>query len=399
MSCRAKLHIPVEKQHTCDACGCVFRYTTQTTICGVAMGQEAALADLRRRLPRQLEQLRKNPDSVVERHPCPGCGCLPPEMNLRTVGAHGGVLLASFFVLLGAFCLAADPGLKRSASETNLAWFGVVAFTVVAAGHVVAAWTNPNRDPRANRRRAKREVAGGIVRVVTPGVKPAAPCGPANLSIGQLSALLLVLLAPLPFFSALSYRARGPAVKDNPHLKPTLVSPGDEFTCALPGLSVEGLGRWRGRPTVRVLNAKEVGIRTLPARGNDEVWGHELEVHVRSGDRLENRPLDPVVSFTMPDDPNLGGQELRLQVDMKITYVFVTGFDTFVDRTTPISSRFTVQVAPPGYTEGLHQAYMVGLIGGGLSLLGGLGLMLACIRWKRKASEIFLPEPEAIPVG
>jgi hypothetical protein len=399
MSVRAQLKIPVEKQHTCDACGCAFRFQAQAVVCGVGMGQESAMADLHRKLPRHLEQLRKNPDSVVAKHPCPNCGRYPPELNHQAAICHGVVLLASFIVLLIAFGLGGDPGPKRGASLFSLAWFGVVAFALIAAGHVAAVLTNPNRDPRLNQKRAQRKVAAGALQVVTPG-RLVVPQGPANLSVGQLTALLLVLLAPLPFFSALAYRACGPGVQDNPSpIRPDLIGPGDEFLCLLPGLDVQGVGRWRGRPTARVLNAKEVGIQTIPAQGNEEVWGADLEVYVPRGSRLENSTLTPLVTFRMPDDPNLGGKLLQLQVEMKMTYAFLTGPGQFADRTAHVRSRFEVRVAPPGYTEGVRQAYLVGLIGGGLSLLGGIGLTLACIRWKAKASEIFLPEPETLSVG
>jgi hypothetical protein len=397
MSYRARIQIPVDKQHACATCRCVFRYTAQVTICGVGSRQEAAMANLQRTVPRHLEQLRQNPDLVVEKHPCPGCGHYPPEMNLQTRWFHVGLLLATCILSLAAFGAAADTGPKR-VSLIGLAWFDIVAFAVVAAGHLIAVCIDPNRDPPANQRRALREVSAGAVQVVTPG-KPVAPHAPANLSVGQLTALLLVLMAPLSFFSALSYRAFGPGIYDNPGcIRPEVLGPGEEFSCLLPGLDVQGVGQWRGRPTVRVLNAKETGIYTIAARGNDQVWGDELKVYTPRGSRVQNSTLTPLVYLKLPDDPNLGGQELHLQVNMNMTYAVLVDFGQFVDCTTPVTSRFPVRVAPPGYADGLHSAYLVGLVGAAFSLVGGLGLTVASVRWKGQPSQIFLPQPEAVSV-
>jgi hypothetical protein len=397
MSYRARIQIPVEKQHTCPTCGCVFRYTAQVTICGVGSRQEAAMANLQLNVPRHLEQLSKNPDLLVEKHPCPGCGHYPPEMNLQTRWFHVGLLVATCILSLAAFGVAADTGPQR-VSLISLTWFDIVAFAVVAAGHVIAVCIDPNRDPWANQRQARRQGAAGAVQVVTPG-KPVVPHAPANLSVGQLTALLLVLMAPLPFFSALAYRACGPGIYDNPGcVRPDLLGPGEEFSCVLPGLTVEGVGRWRGRPSVRVLNAKETGIYTIAARGNDEVWGDELKVYTPRGSRVQNATLTPLVHFKLPDDPNLGGQELHLQVDMHMTYAVLVDFAQFVDRTTPVTSRFPVRVAPPGYIEGLHRAYLVGLVGAAFSLAGGLALTVASVRWKGQPSQIFLPQPDTVSV-
>jgi hypothetical protein len=150
------------------------------------------------------------------------------------------------------------------------------------------------------------------------------------------------------------------------------------------------------RPTVHVLNAQEVGIETLPAIGKDDVWDGEIQVQVANGSDPRNRPLAPEVRFLMPDEENLCGKELQIQVDMDLTYAAMSDEEHYVDITIPISSHFEVRVAPPGSMQGLRRAFLVGMIGAPLSVVGGLALGLTSLRWKRRSSQILLPDAESL---
>jgi hypothetical protein len=399
MPIRAELKIPIVNRNTCPTCGCVFCYTMKAPLFGVGMSRETAVAQLQSTIPYQLERLRKAPDSLMEKHPCPDCGLFPPQMALSSPLIHAGMAAAALIITACMAGLASTPGPQRSTTFPGMAWVGVALFAAMAAVHVGTALYNPNRDSRANRARAAKELAAGVMHVVSPG-KPPPPSGkPGRLPATEVTALMLVLVAPLTFFSALSFRARGPAVPDNPQLTPAVVSPGDEFACRMTDTRVEGIGKWRGQPTVQVINAKEVGIQALQARGSDEKWGDEIHVQIPKGSRLKNEPIQPLIQVALPNNADLGGKELRLQVSMNMTYAILHSDQSFVDKTSAVSSSLSVRVAPAGYTQGMYQAFMVGLAGGVLALIGGVWLaVLAVSSWKTNKSELLLPDPAAVAI-
>jgi hypothetical protein len=339
------------------------------------------------------QDLLSQPERAVEKHPCPCCGLIQPGMKQWARIGHSGVFLFGALAMLILF------GISREEVSPVLAWAGVVIFAAVAVAHAVVAYYDPDRDRSANLAQAKQELAAGKLKLVRPGTPGEADRAPAHVTAWHMLALLLVVPAPLAFFYPLSYRAKNP-LPANPGLVPQVVNPGDQVRHLITGIQAQGLGPWYGPITVRVLNAKEVGApETLPASGGDKPWDNKVKVTTFGGPGpLKNEPLRALIQFALPPDQALAGKTLRLGVTINMTYAALQGKAAFQDETATVSTTLLVRLADPGYTQGLVQAFMVGLAGAALSSLGGLMLVLLAWRPVMKAApgeEVVLSEPAA----
>src|SRR5262249_33427340 len=80
----------LEVQHTCAACGCVFRYRVASPDTD---RPPLAVAD-------QQAQFRRYPWLATQAHPCPHCGFYQAEMTLWYRLGHPLAFLIAFFALL-----------------------------------------------------------------------------------------------------------------------------------------------------------------------------------------------------------------------------------------------------------------------------------------------------------
>jgi hypothetical protein len=373
----------IESQHTCVACGCVFRYPLER-VAKLHSGANSALAasaEMERQ--RMTTHLQYHPEDGVEEHPCPTCGLIQPDMTSGGKAMHvaGAALAAAAFIgLLLAWAFGSRPAVE-------LTLLGVGVFVAVAVTQIAGILASPNWRRRANLTRAEKEVASGHLRQVRPGSDGAAPVSSAGRPVQRLLALLLVIVAPAAFLGSIIYEANH-SPPTNPGLEPTIVCPGDTVKCPLTDLSIEGAADgqyWRGQPTVRVLNAAEIGgPETLDAKGSDRIWGHLADP--QRPDHSLNAPLTPTIQLTVPDDDDLGGQTLLLEVKMKMSYAYLSydqSSSTVLTstETKTVSKVVTVRLAPAGYNESTQLAFLIGLGGAAVSVLGGAWLAaLACRR-------------------
>jgi hypothetical protein len=132
MSHIANLRLPLDKQHTCAACGCVFRYTVHKTVAATGMTQARAEANLQALARQQVQGWQADPASLVETHPCPSCGLIQPEMVGWTRISHA--IACGLAVVYLLFFAASNGEWKESASPTlsELALVGVGLFAVLA---------------------------------------------------------------------------------------------------------------------------------------------------------------------------------------------------------------------------------------------------------------------------
>jgi hypothetical protein len=393
MSCIANLRVPIEKQHTCAACGCVFRYLMQKNVIACGTTQRQAQANLPGCVRQQMAIWQQDPESLAEKHPCPDCGLVQPGMVSSALVSHASAAGFAFICLL--FLLATQEAWKESGiSLPTLAVVGIVLLGGMAAFHLFTLFSGPNRNRQANREQAQQEVATGVLTVVSPGDQAAADRVPPRLTAANLIPTALVILAPLACGVALVVQAEKPEPASNAYLRPAVVSPGETCGCVIPNLNVQGLGHWRGQPTVRVLNAKEVGApEKLDARGNEEQWGSEVSVWLRRFERPADQPLCPMIRLSLPNNPALAGKTLQLQVSMKMTYAVLKGRDTFENKTASITSTFPVTLATPESLQG-GPVFLFALAAGCVaSALGGLWLGMLVPRGSREGSETFFHEP------
>lgn len=372
----------VEKQHTCVGCGCVFRYAMNANDWTVILSSRTG----------------KGRDGV-KIHPCPECGVIQPEMVKMTKLWHLYALGIALVLLL----ILAVVGMVNSGAHALLAaQIGVGAFLTLALIHLLTAWTDPNGDLQANLAQAKEEIADRRLESIAPGDAEAAHQGkvPSNLSLGYVVPLLLVFAAPVTFMLTMGSLSSQQALPRNEHVHPAVTAVGDEVTFTFSKVRSEGVtgAIWRGQPSIRVLNARALGLpETLPGQGSNQQWGETIRVP-RSGSK--NQPIRARVKFTIPNREQLVGQTLRLSVTMPITFPVVTsccggaGKRYFEDRTATLSENLVVKLVDRQQREEAQRAFLLGLSGAGLSLLGAIWLTILAwsFGWKPSASEVLTDE-------
>jgi hypothetical protein len=372
MPSTARFPARLELQHTCAACGCVFRYPVPAALSGVP----PFAADPHELARRRRDHVRRNLLMAVRAHPCPHCGFVQRDMTAWTMLGHLLGFLIGFFALLALAGLstALEGGLP---SLGTLTWAGLVAFTVVAVIHLASGLLSFNTDPEANRARARQEAAAGKVRLVKPGKPLDEVSYPRHVTAAKVVPLALAAAAPAAFLYPLLHPGNRVPVPTNPRLHPAIVCPGAEVKYRLTGLSEQGIGIYRGQPVVRVLNARELGCPgQLTATGSDEKWDDTLEV-----DReCRNSPMEPEIAFTVPPDDALAGTTLRLEVTMDMTYAVLNygmaGSMGFSNGRATVSNTLEVKVAPLAYSRDLRGALQTALGGAAVSVLAGLCLCL-----------------------
>jgi hypothetical protein len=375
----------IDKQHTCVGCGCVFRYTL----------------DLSEPGPAFMSTIASKPADVVATHPCPGCGLIQPEMVLWSKVCHP---LTSLLALLALIVFAALGLVPGGPSPALCAQMAIAAFATLALIHFATAFANPNRNPDANLSLAKKEIAAGKLVLVRAGSSEQQGRPPGNLGFWHVLALLLLLVGPLAFIHPATALAEVPDTPTNPGLDPEVITPGDRVSFTFRNVKEKGVtGQiWKGRPTVRVINAKALGIpETLVAEGSDQDWGSTL--HVPKGSY--NQPLDVTIHFTIPNKPELVGKSIALTITMRVKYPEMWGSSSwipapapfgssFANRTINLSDSMIVKVADNQQVQASKGAYLIGVFGGSVFLLGSLVLTALTLHLRNHASPSeVLPAP------
>lgn len=368
-----------EKQHTCSACGCVYRYPLQ--------GGTLKFAE---------------PAKAADSHPCPSCGLIQADMILWSKMAHPIAMGVGLCVLL----VLAVASAARAGSYGLLAEIGMVVFGVLALTHLATVFIDPNADRTANRELAEREVAAGKVMVVEPGRGDGWQRPPRNVGIVHLLALLPILAAPAAFFYSKQQLGGTAAAPSNPELSPSQIAPGDRVTYRIDNLTIQAVDNaWRGTPVVTVVNADVLGIDgRLAAEGSDRQWDKTLKVSFAS---FVNTKLVPTIAFTIPRDEKLSGKVLKVHVQLPIKYAYLGGFNpealgarTFLDDATTISRNLDVKLVDIAGHRAQQEVLLIGLGGGLAAVVGGLALTLLALRLRRQAlpSELLSPTTTAVGV-
>jgi hypothetical protein len=362
------------KQHTCCACGCVYRYKFERA--GVAQSgvRDFARSGAEKNLQSRLER-------EVDCYPCPTCGLVQPDMVAQTkLPWHAGVTVVLLVLLACAVIPAVYQGLTY-----HLA--GLACAAVAGAGallHLVVALYDPNRDREANRQKVKAQVERHRVEMVERGSMTDVEAPPRNLTWKHAAALLAAIVGA-GFFLAPEIVRRNADLPVNPGLTPYVVAPGDEVKLGFPAdHDIRSVGgRWRAVATAKVLNANEVGVPAeLAAASSTDNWGTDFVIHEGS----ERVSPTLYARVQLPGDDAVAGKTLRLRISLDVTYPSASGhagFDpTFKNQGTAVTRDFTVRVAgaddKQDYEDAWWTALAVGLPGslGGGALLAWLALAL-----------------------
>jgi hypothetical protein len=363
------------KQHTCTACGCVYRYVFERT----ASASGSLATDTRGKAARKI--VKKITDGVDE-CPCPTCGVVQPDMVAR-----GKITWHTTFTVISAILLLLIVLPTRSGTvpldqagtvACVVAWFAVL-------GHLLTAWGNPNARPDRNMREVQAQMAVGRLEVIVPGAQPNFDAVPVNMTLLHALCLFAVFVAPPAFLTVVQVSREHP-IPRNPTLKPEVIGPGDTVTVPLKTTSRSIGGYWHGMAKVNVLNVEETGApETLMATSKVDPWPKTLSVGDRS-DPYES--IEPWARVTLPDDPKLGGKKLKLQVTATLTYpVERAGRGPSFDLGTGTAHQeVEVHLAEAGvdrlYNETWNRGAMIGLGG---CILGGVVLTVLAHHLKSRA--------------
>ncbi|MFO0928169.1 MAG: hypothetical protein U0736_14215 [Gemmataceae bacterium] len=373
MSAYSRRGARFERQHTCYACGCEYRYPLHG---GLLKNLEPAWA--------------------TDTHPCPTCGLIQPDMVMWSKVAHPLAACLGLFVLL----VLLPASYSNTTSFGLLAEIGLVAFAVLALTHLATVFIDPNADRPANRELAQREVTGGKVLVVEPGRADDWRTPPRNVGLLHLLALLPILAAPAAFYYCKQHLSRT-AAPVNRELTPAVITPGERVTYKIDNLNLQAVDNaWRGTPVITVTNADALGIAAqLPAEGSDRQWDTKLKV---SFGTFSNAKLVPTIHFTVPADEKLSGKVLKLHVELPIKYAYLGGFNpkalgtlTFLDGATTISRTLDVRVVDVAGNRSQQETLLIGLAAGLAAVVGGLVLSLLAVRLRRQAVPSELMRPTA----
>lgn len=369
------------KQHTCCACGCVYRYLLERVRAasgspGGGAATEAAYSANRALL------------NGIEERPCPNCGVVQPDMvgkskagwHLLFTALTGTLLLLIVLPTIGGY-IPLDRAGEAAA--------GVAIFALL--GHLVVALFGPNWSLKDNQKESRDRMQAGEMAVDTDGREPNYAAMPRNLTASHLLCLVALLIAPLGFLAPRVVSGLYPMPR-NEGLQPDVVGPGDSVKVPIDSPLRTYGGNWFGIATAEALNAEELGISgPLRAATHSQRWGKIISVK-DSKSPLE--PIQPWARVTVPDDPTLGGKTLRVRVELTITYpVDMQRGGVSVDRAARVQREVEMVLAEAGSGGLYKQAW---LIGGGVGLtgcvLGGLALTLLgqALRWSAPTPRTFL---------
>jgi hypothetical protein len=364
------------KQHTCCACGCIYRYKFERSGVGQSGVRDFARDGAENALRAALQR-------DVDLHPCPTCGLMQPDMVARTkVPWHAGVTLALVALLPCALLPAFWQGLTFHAA-------GLLCAAAAGAGtllHLAVAVYNPNWNRDANRQRVKDQIERHRVEMVERGSMTDVRPPPRNLTWKHAVTLAAVVVGAVAFLAPELVRRKAD-LPVNPTLTPFVVAPGDEVRFDFPKdhdiRSVDA--RWRAVATAKVLNADEAGAPAeLHAGSSTDSWDEDFLAREGS----ERARPDLYARVQLPDDDSLAGKTVRLRVALEVTYPSISGRsgfrETFQNQGAPVSREFTVHVAAAEDKQDYEAAWSTGVLVGLVGTLGGGGLLVWLARGLRR---------------
>jgi hypothetical protein len=345
----------------CEQCGC--RYTVRHKQSIIAFSREEA-EDL------VVPYLQGCSPPYV----CPSCGAVPARAAAHK-RAQACLIVTAVAASLSGMC-----GAAISESGPNREWLllGAVATSCFSAllltlfsRKTVGKGSQAQQDAVAT-----AVAAGGVVveqeSLATPGDVGETPTPRINyLLLGAAWVSSLLILTPL----AVRLSNGWPV---NSGVKPTIVGPGDTLRVELPD-SVQSVdGRWRGKATAVIANARELGVEPsgVQATSSTDVWG--LQFNTATSKPMQSGKL--WVDLHLPNDQRLTHQPLQLEIVLSVTYPIFAGGNTFDDRNTTFTKTLHLQTATPHAAKRNRDTYIVAGIGIAGIILSGFALL---VMWRR----------------
>ena len=271
-------------RHVCVGCGSAYRYQLPPPRTGGTVKQPA-----------------------VPLRPCPTCGLYQPDMIAsRRIRFH---LMFGFFALL-VTGVVAILGVSEDFAERGLMCAAAVAGAVALLGHLIVVLWNPNRNPEANRARAKKLLKSGTMELLRGRTPEREADSLPRWGIGPIHGLALagMALGVVVFLAAELVRlACGWPL--NPEWYPGVVGPGDKSRFYFPERFHSVKGLWKGEAGAEVLNAPELGLARseLETTTKHDTWAGTIWTKSEEKNRINS----PWVGVQMPDFPQLVGKKLH----------------------------------------------------------------------------------------
>lgn len=377
------VEVSVWKEHTCAACGQVYRYLFKRSMKGEGKSPEAAEAAAEKAVVRALEY-------EVDQQPCPGCGLFQPDMIAAQRSRRHWW---TFWAGVPVYGLLLILVLADAMTYGTAGLLAAVTAAALTAAHVVIGLQNTNRDLEANRKLARRRVKDGDIWVPEDTSEPEESAEPLGTGIGPghyvcyalLAASVLAFLLPVVLRTALGMRS-------NAGWYPEVAGPGDSAYVYFPEKISSIKGMWSGSPQVTVVNAGELGGPVaVTATSKNSSWGNTITA--KSREKNSSSTLWARVQF--PADPRLAGKTLQLQITMNVQYPAIMGARQWAPQSKTASHRATIEMSSPGAGTKYKMGFWLGFIGGcGLLFLGGglLPVFSNAFRHKALPTTIHVPE-------
>jgi hypothetical protein len=325
--------------------------------------------------PPKAGQGQAKPD--VKLRPCPTCGLYQPDMiGSRRMRFHLG------FGLLGAIAAGVVAGLGVSDAEPErvMMWIaaGIAAATFLCQ-LAVTLW-NPNRNPSANRSRAKRWLESGSLEGerVPPTNRGDAGLPRWGFGLPQGLALAGIAFGIVLFVSAELIRlAFGWPLNEGWY--PGVVGPGDESRLYFAERISPVKGLWNGQAGAELLNTPEVGLADarLDTTTQQDTWQGNIWM---SNKNDKTRLLYPWVAIRIPDSPQLAGAQLRIKANLTAEFPALRG-GHYENEQRSFTQTASVQLATtPGAGRLYATVWHVSAFGGAVWLLL-MSLILVVDNW------------------
>lgn len=348
---RAKAQRVCFKQHTCVACGSVYRYRFTRSVEAGASTQQAAQVEADKKLQTAL-------DTTFDIRPCPVCGLVQPEMVGQARADQHGCMLGLAFLLIMVLGFLWNGDYFGYRTQMAIALFTCIFMTVK---HIAAALHNPNNDLAANKVKAAADVKAGTTELIEAGNDPKIDYVPTDIPAQMKLAfmLLLISLVVLPFAELIRIPA---GWGYNDHCVPPVAGPGDKVRYT-PGESIESVkGYWNSAPVIMVKNAAELGV---PPDSFSALPHTDYTTNViQTTNYMKSATAKVYVDFTIPKLGQLARKKVDLDIRLNVKTPIYRFDNTFTEQaqTINLSKQFTV--GPAGANDQYLFFWFAGMISG-----------------------------------
>ena len=187
-------------------------------------------------------------------------------------------------------------------------------------------------------------------------------------------ALLLLGVLALPVAEAVRRVHDWPV---NDQFYPQVVGPGDKTTFYMPEKITSLKSYWRGEPSVKVVNAGELGLSAdrWSATAKENSWSGTISVKSSEKDQSSM----PWIAFTVPDEPSLASNVAKLRLELKTEFPQMVGSNTYQTMRREFVAESDLTLAPAGSGAQYLTLWVRGTGGcGGAAGRGGLVVVSAC---------------------